>query len=82
MSRELGLDLYASLELVRQTNCRPFKVIGVVQFMVTRTDFFELVERFIKGTKDKVVPYDKMLVFGTYKGVVYNRIILIKYIDQ
>lgn len=79
MSNELGLNLDARLELVRQTDCKPFDVVGVIQFVTSREEFYKLVRKFIDQSKDKEMKFDKMLVFGEFKGVSYYRIILIKY---
>ncbi len=48
--------------------------------MTSRIDFFKLAKKLNDEAKNHIQKWDKMVIFGTYNKVIYNRIILIKYI--
>lgn len=78
-----GFSMYnldVKLQILRTTECKPFKTVGVVQFVTSRETFFSLVNKFVKqSNKSGKMKFDKIIVLGTFKGIIYNRIILIKY---
>lgn len=78
---DYGLELSALLELVRQTEGRPFEG-QVVQFMTSREEFYRQVKKITDRLEawKKKINFDKMLVFGEWNGVPYYRIIFVKYI--
>lgn len=82
MQIALDYNLDTLLQLVRMTDCRPFVTIGIVQFITSREEFKKSVQKFIKGMEKKEVKCDKVLVFGEWKGITYNRIHLIKFTDN
>lgn len=77
------IDRELQLAILRQTECRPFYTIGVVQFYkVSRKEFIESAKKFAKESEGKPQKYDKMIIIGRYNGIEYNRIQLIKFIED